>query len=103
VVGIADAGSGEGALLSDEVTLAFVNARRFTVIDRVNIDAVLREQNFQLSGLVDDDAAVSIGKFLGAAVVVTGSISGEGARKRLVLKALDVLTAEILAMSSEAL
>jgi hypothetical protein len=32
-----------------------------------------------------------------------GSVSGSGARKRLVLKALDVRTAKILAMSSEAL
>jgi hypothetical protein len=49
---------------------------------------------------VDDASAVSIGKFLGATVVVTGNISGTGARKRLVLKAISVRTAEILAMSS---
>jgi curli biogenesis system outer membrane secretion channel CsgG len=83
------------------VTPALVNTRRFTVADRTDIDAVLREQNFQLSGYVDDDSAVSIGKFLGAAVVVSGSLSGEGARRRLVLKAIGVLTAEILAMTSE--
>jgi cell division protein FtsI/penicillin-binding protein 2 len=52
---------------------------------------------------VDDDSALSIGKFLGARVAVSGSVSGEGARKRLTLKALDVLTGEILAMASEAL
>jgi curli biogenesis system outer membrane secretion channel CsgG len=87
----------------DEVTLAFVNARKFTVIERKDIDVMLREQNFQLSGSVDDDSAVSIGKFLGATVVITGSVNGAGAQKRLTLKALDVRTAEILAMSSEAL
>jgi TolB-like protein len=103
VVGIASSDGEEGAFLTDELTLAFVNARRFTVMERKDIDAVLREQNFQLSGAVDDDAAVSIGKFLGATVVVSGSVSGEGARRRLVLKAIDVLTAEILAMSQEAL
>jgi hypothetical protein len=69
-------------------------------VDRTSIDVVLTEQNFQMSGYVDDDSAVSIGKLLGAAVVITGNISGSGARKRLVLKALDVRTAEILAMSS---
>ena len=64
---------------------------------------ILAEQNFQLSGYVDDDSAVSIGKFLGATVVITGSISGTGSRKRLILRALDVQTAEILAMSSVSL
>jgi hypothetical protein len=93
----------EGALLAGELTLALVNARRFTVVDRTDIDAVLREQHFQLSGNVDDDAAVSIGKFLGARIVITGSAAGEGARRHLVLKAIDVETAEIIAMTSEAL
>jgi hypothetical protein len=60
---------------------------------------VLREQQFQLSGYVDDDSAVSIGKFLGAQVVVTGGVSGEGAHRRLVLKAIEVKTAGILAMA----
>jgi TolB-like protein len=103
VVNIVSGDGEEGAALTDEVTLAFVRARRFTVIERKDIDTALREQNFQLSGNVDDDSAVSIGKFLGATVVITGSVNGAGARKRLVLKALDVGTAEILAMSSEAL
>ncbi|MDR3019317.1 MAG: CsgG/HfaB family protein, partial [Treponema sp.] len=71
--------------------------------DRKDIDKVLAEQNFQMSGHVDDDSALSIGKFLGATVVITGSINVLGAQKRLVLKALDVQTAEILAMSSVAL
>jgi hypothetical protein len=103
VVNIASGDSDEGVFLINELTLLFVNARKFTMIERRDIDAVLTEQNFQLSGYVDDDSAVSIGKFLGATVVITGSVNGAGARKRLVLKALDVRTAEILAMSSAAL
>jgi hypothetical protein len=52
---------------------------------------------------VDDDTFVSIGKFIGASVVVTGSISGTGSQKRLVIKAIDVLTSQILAMGSVSL
>jgi hypothetical protein len=51
-----------------------------------------------MSGYVDDNAYVSIGRFIGATVVVTGSISGTGSQKRLVIKAIDVLTSEILAI-----
>jgi hypothetical protein len=100
IVSIASSDADEGMYYIDEITLLFVNARRFTIVDRTSIDVVLAEQNFQMSGYVDDDSAISIGKFLGATVVITGNISGTGARKRLVLKALDVKTAEILAMSS---
>ena len=75
-----------------------VNTRNYTVVERSNIEAVLTEQNFQMSGYVDDDAFVSIGKFIGATVVVTWEISGTGSQKRLVIKAIDVLTSEILSM-----
>jgi hypothetical protein len=90
----------EGLFYRDEITLLFVNARKYTIVDRTSIGVVLTEQNFQMSGYVDDDSAVSIGKLLGATVVITGNISGTGARERLVLKAINVRTAEILAMSS---
>jgi hypothetical protein len=103
VVNISSSDIDEGIYYIDELTVFFVNARKYAVVDRRSIDIVLAEQNFQMSGYVDDDSAVSIGKFFGANVVITGSINGSGSRKRLVLKALDVKTAEILAMSSVAI
>jgi hypothetical protein len=103
VVSIASGDPDEGAFLVDGLALLFVNGRRFTVVERKDIDAALGELNFQASGYVSDDSALSIGKFLGATVVITGSVGGTGARKRLVLKALDVLTAEILSMAQAAL
>jgi curli biogenesis system outer membrane secretion channel CsgG len=90
----------EGNFYLNELTLQFVNARRFTVVDRKDIDKILTEQNFQMSGYVDDDAFVSIGKFIGANVVITGNITGTGSQKRMVIKAIDVLTSEILSMAS---
>jgi len=103
VVGIDSPNPQEAAFYLNELTLQFVNSKNYTVVDRSNIDTVLKEQNFQLSGHVDDDAIVSIGKFIGATVVITGSISGSGSQKRLVIKAIDVLTSEILSMSSVSL
>jgi hypothetical protein len=103
IVGVTAADPNEAAFYLDELTLHFVNARNYTVVDRSDIDKVLVEQNFQMSGYVDDDAFVSIGKFIGAAVVITGSVSGTGSQKRLVVKAIDVLTSEILSMVSASL
>jgi hypothetical protein len=100
IVGITATDQNEAAFYVNDLTMQFVNARRFTVVDRSDIDKVLSEQNFQMSGMVDDDAFVSIGKFIGANVVITGSITGTGSQKRLIIKAIDVLTSEILAMQS---
>jgi hypothetical protein len=58
--------------------------------DRVNLDHALAELNFQMSGLVSDETALSIGKFLGASVVITGQMTKFGDRYRFRISALDV-------------
>jgi hypothetical protein len=83
----------------EELTLLFVNSGKYDVVDRMSLDIIRDEQNFQMTGEVDDNSIISIGHILGAEVVITGSIDEEG--KRLRLKVLDVETARILAMSSE--
>jgi len=85
----------------EELTFLLVDARRFKVVDRRSLDAVRAETRFQVTGEVDDNSAVSIGKMLGASIVITGSVSGSGSTRRLRAKALDVQTAEILGMASE--
>lgn len=90
----------EGARILNELTVQFVNSGKYVVVDRTDVEKIEREQNFQLSGFVSDDSIVSIGQFLGADVVITGSISGTAGNRRLTLKALDVQTARILAASS---
>jgi len=85
----------------EQLSFLIVGTKKFKVVDRKSLDAIQSETKFQYSGDVDDQSAVSIGKLLGASVVVTGSVSGSGATRRLYLRALDVQTAEILAMASE--
>jgi hypothetical protein len=67
----------------------------YTIVDRRSLDAIRSEHKFQLSGDVDDDTIVSIGQFLGANVVITGSITGENEYRRLRVKALDAKTARL--------
>ncbi|MDR3200195.1 MAG: CsgG/HfaB family protein [Spirochaetales bacterium] len=85
----------------DELAYVIVNAGSFKVVDRKSLDTIRSEQKFQMAGEVDDDSAVSIGKLLGANIVITGNIGGSGSTRRLRLKALDVKTAQIVAMSSQ--
>jgi hypothetical protein len=102
VVSIASKDIESAEFVLDELAYVIVSAGSFKVVDRKSLDAIRSEQNFQSGGDVDDDSAVSIGKLLGANIVITGSISGVGSTRRLRLKALDVKTAEIVAMASEA-
>ena len=73
--------------------------KKYRIAERRRLDAIRQEQNFQMSGYVDDNSAVSIGKFLGANIVVTGEVVNVNNKQRLILKALDVQTAQIIAMT----
>jgi TolB-like protein len=101
ILSMAAADSEMADFVIEELAYLMVETRKFKVVDRQSLDAIMVEQNFQYSGDVDDKSAVSIGKLLGAGIVITGSISGSGSTRRLRTKALDVRTAEILAMASE--
>lgn len=65
------------------------------VIERQDLRRLLEEQALAVSGMVDDDTAIEIGRLLGAQYMVFGSatISGE---MRLDMRAVDVETSEIL-------
>ncbi|MDR1466375.1 MAG: hypothetical protein LBI40_01980 [Treponema sp.] len=78
----------------DGVAVSLVS--RLTIIDRQNNALIAAEKQFQLSGAVDDDSIVSIGHELGVDVIVIFSISGSGNLRRLVVKALNVETAQVV-------
>ncbi len=66
------------------------------VLDRSNIDAIVSELEFQTSGLVDDDQAVSIGHMLGARMMVVADSSGNVSSHSLDIQLIDVETTLVL-------
>jgi hypothetical protein len=73
----------------------------FLMVDRRHLDNIRNEHNLQLSGDVDDYSAVSIGKFIGARIVIIGNISGSNSLRRLRLRALEAETARVVVSTSE--
>jgi len=86
--------------IAGELEFIWVNGG-FTLIDRSQLDRLRREQDFQMSGEIDDETAVSIGKFAGADIIVTGTVDGEGNLRRLRLRALNTQTAQVVGAASE--
>ena len=101
IVNISSNDSEQSEFVVGELEVFLVNSGTF-VVDRRELDRIRREQRFQLSGDVDDNDVVSIGRFAGANVVITGSISGTGSTRRLRIRALDTQTARVIAAASEA-
>jgi TolB-like protein len=101
LVNISSSDNDESIYILEELTVLFVNSRKFTIVDRHTLNTIRQERNFQLSGEVNDETIISIGNFTGADLVITGSVSGDGERRRLRMRVLDVKTAQVLAASSE--
>jgi hypothetical protein len=79
----------------NQMTKTVVQAGRIRVVDRSNQALINAEQQYQLSGNVDDDSAVSIGHQLGVQYIVICWISGEKSLRRLNQKVLNIETAQI--------
>jgi len=80
----------------DQMTKSVVQGGKLKVVDRTNQAIIDAEQRFQLSGNVDDNSAVSIGRQLGAKYVVFCWISGQSSRRRLNIRVLSIETSQIV-------
>jgi hypothetical protein len=97
IINISASNARDGEFVLDELTNILVNSKRYNIVDRQSLDSIRAEMNFQLSGEVDDNSAVDIGKMLGAEIVITGNITD-----KLRIRALGVQTAQIIAMTTQA-
>jgi hypothetical protein len=87
-------------IIANELEFIMVD-HDLTLIDRSQLDNIRKEQRFQLSGEVDDEQAVSIGKIAGAEVILIGAVTGSGDIRRLRLRALDTQSAQVMVAASE--
>jgi hypothetical protein len=78
--------------IQEELTGALVDAG-IKITDRRNMELLSKELKFQMSGDVQDETAVSIGKFVGAQYVITGQLVKTGNIYRYRLAAINVETA----------
>lgn len=87
-------------LLQNLVFEDFFLTGRVILVERENIDKVLKEQNFQISGNVDDNTAKKIGNVIGVDYVCYGSIIELQTTIRLSGRIVDVQTGEIISLAN---
>ena len=58
----------------DEMMIILTRNGKLSVVEKANIDFILRELNYLKSGNINDDSARSIGRILGAQYVISGAI-----------------------------
>ncbi|MBF0118197.1 MAG: hypothetical protein HQK79_05125 [Desulfobacterales bacterium] len=67
-------GGGAADMLSTEL----VKTGKFSVMERQQLEALLKEQNLGSSGAVDPATAAKIGKLIGVAYIITGAVTEYG-------------------------
>ena len=85
-----------GAVTAETLTTKLAEVRALSVIRRDEIQKVVRDRNLPATVLVDLEAAVKIGRILGAQSVVVGSFAAEWGQVRLDTRIVDVGTGQVL-------
>jgi len=98
MMGDGDAAVSLGKAIAAMLVTEFSGREGLQVIERAELNELLREQDLALSGRVDESSAVEIGKLLGVQYVITGQATDIVGNLRMDIRAIDVETSEIVAV-----
>jgi len=85
----------EAEIVSDLLSVALVESKQYSVIDRNNMDKILKEQSFQQTGCTDSECAVQIGRLLNMDYMITGTLAKLGSSYFITVSIIDVETSRI--------
>lgn len=85
--------------ITDALSEAMFNTGKIKIIERGNLEAILSEQKFQASGLVNEQTAKDIGMIAGVDFVCYGTLKDIGDIFTVNARVVDVETGEVAAMS----
>ncbi len=91
--GISDA---ESKTMTDRLRGELVKTKAFTLIERGEMDEILTEQGFQMTGCTSSECAVEAGKLLSANQICAGSIGKVGSLFTVSVRLIDVESGEII-------
>jgi len=89
----------EAIALTDRLRNELFRLGAFEVVERGMMEAILTEQDFQLTGCTSNECLVEVGQLLGARQVVGGRISRVGAMFTVSARVVDVQTGKLLGVS----
>jgi hypothetical protein len=93
----------EAATLTDVLRTELLNTGKYKVMERTQMEAILKEQGFQQSGAcTDQQCMIEMGQLLGAELLVAGSVGKVGKAFSINVRVISIKTSEILSNVSQA-
>ena len=86
--------------VTEKLIEVFVGKTDYTVIDRTDVQSVLSEKNFQLSGMVKTEEIREVGQYLGAELICLAKVSLVGQTYFLSVKMIDVQNGTIVGQAT---
>ena len=82
----------EAAIITNRIRSELTKTGVFTVVERGQMESVLKEQGFQQSGCTTDECIVEVGQLLNVKQMVAGSIGKIGSILTISARIIDVAT-----------
>ncbi len=76
--------------ISNMLRTDLVNARKFLVIERTQMNTILEEQGFQMTGCTDSACAVKVGKLMSANKILVGEVNSVAGTLHTTVRIVDV-------------
>lgn len=86
-------------LLNEYALVSMAGVDKLKVIERRILDAILEEQELQLSGLMDTSQAIRVGRLSAAQWILTGTVIDMPESLVVFIRVIDVQSGEIIAVS----
>lgn len=87
--------SAASPLLSDRLRNDLFRTGDFNVLERSEMEVILKEQGFQQSGCTTDECAIEIGKILNVSHIIAGTIGLLGKMYMISVRVIEVSTGKI--------
>jgi TolB-like protein len=93
-----------GRFLAQELSDNLITATKtFSLVDRANLQILLRENKMSIEGLIDPTTTRKLGNLIGIDTVIVGTVTPLGKSVRLSVRAVAIETARVVAAQSATL
>lgn len=89
-----------GIYIAEELTTKLYQSGRFEVVERNLLQKILDEQKLSVSGFIDDETAVSLGKVLGVGAIATGTLTDLGTNLKVNARLINTTSGKVFSAAS---
>ena len=89
-----------GKSVAELLNIALMESGNADMVERAELDAALNELQLSATGLTSKESQVKLGRFIGAKILITGSLFKSGSKNFVIVKIIGTETSRVLGASA---